>query len=80
MLNCSYSNPVDFSGAPASASSTPFAFASSSCAYVQDASTTIKNSFSYGELNLILFDILVFFTLAFGVFWFFIKQVKIKRK
>jgi len=40
MQECIYGNPVDFSGAPA-ASSTPFAFATSTC---KMASTTIATT------------------------------------
>lgn len=70
MLNCSYSNAVDFSGAPA-ASSTPFAFASSTCA---EASTTMATTSDVVILPTmtagdILVATMIFFALIFAVIY-----------
>jgi hypothetical protein len=84
---CSYSNPLVLSGGnlnPASSSdSGAFQFGSSTCQtlYGQSTSTdpSYYNGFTYGEIIISVFLLILAIIVLYGFFWFSVKGVKIRQ-
>ena len=84
---CSYSNPLVLTKGvlnPASAKdSGAFQFGSSTCLtlYGQNTSTdpSYYNGFTYGEIVISVFLVLILLTTLYSFFWFSVKGVKIRQ-
>lgn len=84
---CNYSNPMVLTGGnlnPASSSdSGAFQFGSSTCLtlYGQSTSTdpSYYNGFTYGEIVISVFLVIILLTTLYAFFWFSVKGVKIRQ-
>lgn len=78
---CGYYAPVDYTGAAPVASSTPFAFASSTCNIEYSTSTaqSVYFGFTYGELVISVFAFLIFVVVAYTALFNWVVGIKIKK-
>jgi hypothetical protein len=78
---CQYGAPVDYSGATPTASSTPFAFSSSTCNIEYSTSTfqSVANGFTYGEIVISVLVLMIFVVVAYSFFWSWVVGNKIKQ-
>jgi hypothetical protein len=84
---CSYSNPLMLDkGAlkiPAGNDSGAFQFGSSTCVTLYGESTSTDpsyyNGFTYGEIVISVFLVLILLTALYGFFWFSVKGAKIRQ-
>jgi hypothetical protein len=78
---CQYGSPVDFNGDTPAASSTPFAFSSSTCNTEYSTSTfpSVANGFTYGEIVISVLALLIFATVLYAFFWGWTVGHKIKQ-
>lgn len=93
-LICSYSRPVPYPGiANPTLPTHHWNFASSSCVFVGNVSTTaeavnvqlgsstfpiVANGFTYGELVIGVFAFLIWATLLFSMIWAFVMRIRVK--
>jgi len=78
---CQFGAPVDYSGATPTASSTPFAFSSSTCNVEYSSSTfpSVANGFTYGEVVISVLLFLIFAVVIYSFFWSWVVGVKLKK-